>query len=314
MIGTLFNQFFSMIKSPKRMAGRSWGTEFLVRSTRDLFLAGNAKGSVWFRKQIDKGIGPHPAFPKVSMSTRNIAGVSCMMLSAKESNDTDVVTLYLHGGGYVVGSPDGHKTILAPLALETQGLVIAPDYRLAPENPFPAPQDDCLKVAEAIIKTYPDKKIVIAGDSAGGALALATALELIAQGHTNAIDKLVLISPWVDPKASSGSIVSNEKNDFLVPAFLGESIGALMQDGDLDNQKVNFTKVDLSGLPKTLVQYGGGEIFLDQIVEFNQRALLQGVELTEKCYATQFHVFHLFSATLKDAKLAMAEIGDFVKS
>jgi acetyl esterase/lipase len=237
-----------------------------------------------------------------------------MMLSPKEWDDASVVTLYLHGGAYVVGSPEGHKTILAPLAVETQGLVIAPDYRLAPENPFPAPQDDCLKVAEAIIKTYPDKKIVIAGDSAGGALALATILQIIAKGHNDSIDKLVLISPWVDPKACTGSVISNEGNDFLAPAFLGKSIGDLMQDGDLDNPNVNFTKVDLSGLPKTLVQYGGGEIFKDQIVEFNQRALQQGVDLTEKCYATQFHVFHLFSATLKDAKQAMTEIGEFVKS
>jgi acetyl esterase/lipase len=237
-----------------------------------------------------------------------------MMLSSKGVDDCSVVTLYFHGGGYVLGSPAGYKSILAPLALETSGLVIAPDYRLAPENTFPAPQDDCLTLAKAVIKTYPDKKIVIAGDSAGGALAIATMLELAAQGHCDAVDKLVLLSPWVDPEASGGSIISNEENDFLVPAFLGESIGALMQGQDVSNEKVNFTQVDLSALPETLVQYGGGEIFLDQIVEFNQRAIEQGVALTEKCYSTQFHVFQLFSATLKDAKQAMAEIGQFVKS
>lgn len=314
MIGTLIKQVFSMIGSPSRMKGRSWGTELLVRSTRNLFLAGNQRGNKWFRAQIDKGIGPHPAYAKVSANTRDIAGVSCMMLSPNEETNSEFVCLYLHGGGYVLGSPQGHKSILASLALETGGLVIAPDYRLAPEHPFPAPQEDCLTIAKAVIKAYPDKKIVIAGDSAGAALAIATTLSLTSLGIADSVSSVVLLSPWVDPSADTGSMISNERYDFLVPAFLGESIGALMQDGDITNPAVDFTSVDLSSLPRTLVQYGGGEIFQDQIVAFNDRLRAQGVDLTDKCYPTQFHVFQLFSATLKDAKLAMAEIGEFIKS
>jgi acetyl esterase/lipase len=314
MIGTLIKNLFSMIKSPSRMSGRTWGTELLVRSTRELFIVGHERGNEWFRKQIDKGIGPHPAFAQVSANTRTIAGVSCMMLSPKDYQDSETVVLYLHGGGYVLGSAKGHKSVLASLAVETGGLIIAPDYRLAPEHPFPAPQDDCLTVAKAIVKTYPDKKIVIAGDSAGGALAITTTLSLLSVERESPLARLVLLSPWVDPSANTGSINSNEQNDFLVPAFLGQSIGALMQNGDISNPAVDFTEVDLSSLPKTLVQYGGGEIFYDQIVEFNQRLKAQGVDLSEKCYPTQFHVFQMFSATLKDAKQAMAEIGDFIKS
>lgn len=310
----LLKQLFLMIKSPKRMPGRSWATEVLVRATRDLFIVGHGRGADWLRKQIGKGVGPHPAFSKVSDNTREIAGVPCMMLSANSGDDSQIIILYLHGGGYVFGSPQGYKSILASLALETNGLVIAPDYRLAPENPFPAPHDDCLKVAQAIIKTYPDKKIIIAGDSAGGALAIATTLELAHLGQNQSISGLVLLSPWVDPTAKSGSIISNQVNDCLVPGFLGGSIEALMPDGELDNPKINFTQVDLSSLPRTLVQLGGGEIFYDQIIEFNQRSKDQGVDLTEQCYPTQFHVFQLFSATLKDAKKAMTDIGDFIKS
>jgi acetyl esterase/lipase len=277
-------------------------------------MAGNKRGNEWFRTQIDKGIGPHPAFAKVSANTRDIAGISCMMLSPNEETNSEFVCIYLHGGGYVLGSPEGHKNILASLALETGGLVIAPDYRLAPENPFPAPQDDCLTIAKAVIKAYPDKKIVIAGDSAGGALAITTVLSLASLGSAESVSSLVLLSPWVDPSANTGSMITNERNDFLVPAFIRESILALMQDGDITNPAVDFTSVDLSSLPRTLVQYGGGEIFHDQIVSFNDRLKSQGVDLSEKCYPTQFHVFQLFSATLKDAKKAMAEIGEFVKA
>ena len=313
MVGKLVKQVLSMIKSPKRMSGRSWGTEVLVRTTRDLFVAGNERGTAWLRTQISKGVGPHPAFTKISHNTREIAGVSCMLLNAKSGANSEFVILYLHGGGYVVGSPQGHKSILASLVVETNGLVVAPDYRLAPEHPFPAPQDDCLKVALAVIKTYPDKKIIIAGDSAGGALAIATSLELAWLGHNESFSSLVLLSPWVDPMAKDGSIISNQTNDFLVPDFLSGSIKVLMQGGELDNPKINFTQVDLSSLPRTLVQFGGGEIIYDQIIAFNQRLKDQGVDLTEQCYPTQFHVFQLFSATLKDAKKAMAEIGDFIK-
>ena len=303
-----------MVKSPRRMVGRSWLTELAVRSVRDLFKTGNARGTEWFRKQINKGFGPHPAFFKVSHNTRTIAGVSCMMLSPNEGVKSESVILYLHGGGYVFGSPQGYKSILASLALESDGLVIAPDYRLAPEFSFPAAHDDSLKTALAIIKTYHDKKIVIAGDSAGGALAIATTLELQRLGHTDAVDRLVLLSPWVNPNAKGGSIDANKANDFLRPEFLSKSINALMKGGDLNNPSINFTKTNLASLPNTLVQYGAGEIFYDQIVEFNRRLKEQGVALTEQCYPTQFHVFQLFSATLKDAKQAMADIGKFINS
>lgn len=313
MIFIFFKNFFKMILSPRRLPGRSWTTELILRVTREFFAKGNTDPQ-WFRKQVDKGLGPHPAFSKVSSNMRSIADVPCMMLSPISEGELSNVVLYLHGGGYVLGSANGHKSILAPLAIESDSLVIAPDYRLAPEHVFPAPHEDSLKVALAIIKTYSDKKIVIAGDSAGGALAIATTLELIKLGHEDRVAKLVLLSPWVDPAATGGSMSSNQKHDYLKPAFLNGSLAALMPDRDMRNPKINFTQGDYSKLPKTLVQFAGGEIFHDQINDFNQRLESQKVDVTVNCYKSQFHVFQLFSAILKDAKVAMAEIGDFIRS
>jgi len=312
MIFSLLKYSISMVGSSARMPGRSWLTELVVRTARGIFTKGQEKDLPWLRTAMDKSAGYHPAVSKVSIHSRTLAGVPCMMVSPKSGASSDKVVVYFHGGGYVAGSPNSHKTILAQLALDTQGLIIAADYRLAPEHPFPAPQEDCLAVASLVLKTYDDKEVSLSGDSAGGALAINTALRLVESGGKQA-DKLVLISPWVDPTANHGSIITNEKNDFLIAEFLAPSFEQLMQNqDDKNNDQVVFLKTSLSGLPKTLVQCGKGEIFYDQIVEFCERAKAQGVDLELQSYRAQFHVFQLFSAILKDAEDALAKISAFI--
>jgi len=311
MILSLFKYFISMIGSSARMPGRSWLTELVARAVRDLFHKAHNRGVPWLRKTIDKSAGYHPAVAKVSMHSREIAGVPCTMVSPKSGASSENVIVYFHGGGYVAGSPKGHKTILAQIALDTKGLVVAADYRLAPEHPFPAPQDDCLAVASLVLNTYDNKKVTLAGDSAGGALAITTALQL-AKSDTKQPDNLVLLSPWVDPTAENGSIITNERNDFLISEFLKPSFEALMQGQDKFDPHVNFLSTPLAALPKTLVQCGTGEIFYDQIVEFCDRAKAEGVDLELQSYRAQFHVFQLFSAILKDAEDALTKISEFI--
>lgn len=312
MLGRIFKALFSMLKSSKRMEGRSWATELFARAMKSLFLEANDHDVHWLRAQLDKAGAYHPAVSKASMNTREIAGVSCLMASPKAGAESNTLILYFHGGGYVCGSPKGYKATIAQLAVDSNCLVVAPDYRLAPEHPFPVPQDDCLALTKAAIRAYPEHKIILAGDSAGGALAISTALELAKEEQRGA-DALVLISPWVDPTAVGGSMKTNEDNDFLVAPFLGMSYAALMQDEDYSNPRTNFLDVDLSPMPKTLVQCGGGELFFDQIQTFCERAIQADVDLTQQNYDAQFHVFQMLSGVLGDAKHAMAEIADFIK-
>jgi len=280
----------------------------------DIFNKGQERGLPWLRAALNKSGGYHPALSKVAFHQRDIAGVPCSMVSPKAGASSDKVIVYFHGGGYVAGSPQSHKTILAQLALDTQGLVLAPDYRLAPENPFPAPQEDCLAVATLALKTYDDKRVTLAGDSAGGALAIDAALQLAQSDNMeNQVDGLVLISPWVDPTTSEGSIRSNDQNDFLSAEFLEPSFEHLMQGGNSLDSRVNFLTASLSKLPRTLVQYGAGEIFADQIKEFCQRAEAEDVNIEVQSYRAQFHVFQLFSAIIKDAEDALAGISEFIK-
>jgi len=303
----------SMLRSSQRMQGRSWATELFARYLSGLFNEADARPLSWLRVQVDNGSAPHPVLFKASINQREVAGVNCTLVAPKNNALANTVIVYFHGGGYVVGSPKAYKSSLAQLAVRSNCMVVAPKYRLAPEHPFAAPQDDCLAVAAATIRAYPEHKIVLSGDSAGGALAVATARELAQHKELNQVDALVLISPWVEPTAVGGSAKSNQGNDFLSTSFLGSSFAALMQNEDYTNPRVNFTKVELSGLPKTLIQCGGGELFVDQISSFAQRATAAGVEVQLQNYTGQFHDFQVLVPFLKDSRKAMAEITDFIE-
>jgi len=319
VLARLMRAILSMMRSSRRMQGRNWSTEFFARIMRDLFAGANENELSWLRAQLDKiGDFYHPALSKVRINSEEIAGVACLLVSPKVGRDMDKVIVYFHGGGYVCGSPRSYRALIAKLAADTNSLVVAADYRLAPEFPFPVPQDDCLSVAQAVVNTHTQRKIILAGDSAGGALAISTALELAKNQENqrvkkNAVSALVLLSPWVEPTAIGGSMKTNADNDFLTASFLADGYAALIMDEDYMNPRTNFVDVDLSSLPKTLVQCGGGELFYDQIQSFCGRAERAGVDLTLQSYAAQFHVFQVLSGVLSDAKYAMAEVASFVE-
>lgn len=296
-----------MLRSSKRIAGRSWMTEFINRVFQRVFQDPANTNIPRLRKIIDRASGSHPSMRKVQFQSLDIAQVPC--LSVSPSENTDTLIIYLHGGGYVFGSPNGYKALLAQLAINSNATVIAVDYRLAPEHPYPAPQQDCLKVAQTLIAQANQTKTIIAGDSAGGALSITTALSLAKQ-NTPA-DACVLISPWVDPIADTGSMQSNLNNDFLTPPFLKLGVESLMGDQPPSDQ-VRFNNTDLSSLPPTLIQSGTGELFYDQIDQFAQRAADAGVQIEYQPTDAQFHVFQLMSPILKDARNAVSEIGRFI--
>lgn len=305
------------------MPNRSWATEYFARTLRQLFLQANERSLAWLRVQIDQSIVPSMALAKVSSVKRQVGGIDVRMVRPKAGGTEDTVIIYFHGGGYVFGSSKSHLGVIAQLAVDANCLVIAPDYRLAPEHAFPASQDDCVAVAVAVAKAYPNSQLVLAGDSAGGALAVTVALELEAElrthqandesGQTAAVDRLVLLSPWVDPLAVGGSMQSNAANDFLIGPFLQRSYQALMQEHATSSSRVSVIDADLATLPPTLIQCGEGELFFDQIQEFSARAKKAGVEVTLSNYQGQFHVFQTLSPILKDARRAMREIAHFIR-
>lgn len=289
--------------------------EVMCRMLRHMIEASQGKDIEHLRAQMGK-MDSLAAFSKslkkVTFSEQILADTNCLVMSPVGSFDTSRVVLYLHGGGYVMGSPKGYQGLIADVCLSSNCMVVAPSYRLAPEVKFPIPQSDCLAVANAFFELYKDSKKVLVGDSAGAALVLATTLALAQQGCE--VDAAVLMSPWVDPLANGGTIVSNADSDFLVGSFLSSSFDALMQGQTPIDSRVCLINAQLTSLPRTLVQYGSGELFFDQISQFVERAKSQGVNIENQVYEDQCHDFQIFTAVSKNARQAVERIGDFVRS
>lgn len=221
------------------------------------------------------------------------------------------VVLYLHGGGYCIGSPATHRSITTRLAWLTGASVFAADYRLAPEHPCPAAIDDVVAAYRGLLATgsTPDR-IVLAGDSAGGGLALATALRLRTLGESLPA-ALVLFSPWVDlgqpdrgPEPAGEVMVSLPWMDACARAYLG---GTATSD-----PLASPIHGDLRGLPPVLVQVGQDEILLQDSRRLHHALIAAGIEASLEEYPRRWHVFQSNAGVLADADRALASAARFI--
>ena len=223
------------------------------------------------------------------------------------------IILYLHGGAYALGSINVHREWIARLASSTHTRALAINYRLAPEHPFPAALDDTLSTYRWLLDQGTDPaQIFIAGDSAGGGLALATLLSLHDVGDPLPAGA-ICISPWTDLALSGASIQSNTKLDpILDPDSLQMYAGYYAGDQDLTLPLLSPLYADLTGLPPLLIQVGSDEILLDDARSLAGRAREAGVNVTLEVWDEMFHVFQLFSFLLKTTQMAVAQIVEFV--
>ncbi|MFF4471909.1 alpha/beta hydrolase [Streptomyces sp. NPDC001599] len=221
--------------------------------------------------------------------------------------------LYLHGGGYVIGSPDTHAGLVGELALRAGLRATSVDYRLAPEHPFPAAVDDGLAAYRELLATGSDPRdIVVAGDSAGGGLSIATLLAARAAGLPQPA-AAVLFSPWVDLTLSGGSIRSKEDADPIfteadVRAYADLYVGA----GDRAFPLASPVFGDLSGLPPLLVQAGANEVLLDDAVRLAGRAGADDVEVTLEVGPGLPHVYQFHHGRLEEADAALDRAARFL--
>jgi acetyl esterase/lipase len=227
----------------------------------------------------------------------------------------DRLLLLLHGGGYNAGSPVTHRKLAALLGLATGTRVLTPDYRLAPEHPFPAAPEDALAVWNWLTTEggREPASIVVAGDSAGGGLALTMMLMLRDAGRQQPL-AAVLLSPWTDLSVSGRSYETNRASD---PGITREG---LLRAGAWYAGKLPVTHplasplfADLKGLPPLLIHAGGAEAMLDDSRVFAERAGAAGVEVTFREWPGLWHVHQHEAPEVPEAVQAIAEIGAFVK-
>ncbi len=227
---------------------------------------------------------------------------------------TERVLLYLHGGGYVIGSPATHRGLAASLSVAADCRVLSLDYRLAPENPYPAAVEDaCAAYRWLLSEGVAPQKIALAGDSAGGGLTLATLIALRDAGDALP-GAAVPISPWTDMQATGESMQTNLKNDPMVEP--GGLMGmAKMYLGSADPTQPTAAPLhgDFAGLPPLLIQVGALETLLDDATRVAAKARAAGVDVTLEVWPEMVHVWHLFAPILPEGREAINRIGEFLR-
>lgn len=222
--------------------------------------------------------------------------------------------LYFHGGGYVMGSARGYRGLPANLGRATGIPAYAVDYRLAPEEPFPAAVDDAVAAYHALLdRGHAPKQIVLAGDSAGGGLAVAALLSLKNQG-TPLPAAAVLLSPWVDLTGENESFVTKADEDpSLTPEGLRAMAGHYLAGSDARNPLASPLFGNLSGLPPLLIQVGSAEILLDDAVRLAGRAGAAGTSVRLEIWPEMIHVWQSFAFMLPEGRAAIDAAARFLR-
>lgn len=231
-----------------------------------------------------------------------------------EEADREKVILYFHGGGYGFCSAATHRPLAARIGAAAGVKVLLPEYRLAPEHPFPAAIEDAVRVYRWLLREgYQTSDIIFAGDSAGGGLSLACALVLKEQSEPLPAG-LICLSPWVDLTSSGESYQNNEKLDpYLNPEDVQKA--AIMYAGgeSLDHPLISPVFADLTGLPPLFIQVGSHEILQSDSELLYAHAKLAGVDAALKVWDDMWHVWQISGDFLPEAKQAINEIGTFAK-
>jgi acetyl esterase/lipase len=233
---------------------------------------------------------------------------------AAPGTDAERVIYYLHGGGYVLGSINSHRQMISRLSRASGARALAIDYRLAPEQPFPAAVEDATAAYRWLLSTGVDPaRTVIAGDSAGGGLTVATLVALRDAGDPLPA-AAVCLSPWVDMEAIGESMTTKAEADPGVGREVILDIAkAYLGSADPRTPLAAPLYADLKGLPPLLIQVGTAETLLDDSTRLAERARSAGVDVTLEPWDDMIHVWQSMAPILPEGQQAIDRIGEFVR-
>jgi len=266
------------------------------------------------RPKLERIAGLITRIPRgVTVEPITLAGRPAEKLTPKDRAGTQVI-YYLHGGAYLGGSPRTHRGMLAHIAKAAAATVIAIDYRLAPEHPYPAALDDAVAGWQALLaQGLRPADLVIGGDSAGGNLALVTAIALRDRGLPQA-SGLVLLSPWTDLSSSGSSMGTRAERDRLLTVRGIDRAARQFAGGlPLTDPRLSPLFAKLDGLPKTLIQVGDDEVLLDDSLRLAEAASKAGVDVTLEHRLGLWHVWQVMAGWMPEADQSIAAIGAFVR-
>ncbi|MCP4544712.1 MAG: alpha/beta hydrolase [Chloroflexi bacterium] len=223
------------------------------------------------------------------------------------------IILYLHGGSYNSASIKSHHSLAANIANSAQARALIIDYRLAPENPFPAAVDDAVAAYQWLLSNnIASNRIIVAGDSCGGGLALSLLISL-REINEPLPAAVVCLSPWTDLTCTGDSWVTNAKNDiFLDPDFEKKSAKLYLGDADPQTPLASPLYADLRALPPLLIQVGSDELLLSDATRLAERAKAAGVDVTLEVWKDMQHEWHFAASVLPEGKRAIDRVGEFI--
>jgi acetyl esterase/lipase len=260
------------------------------------------------RRRLLDATGATLPLPRGTRRARTrLGGVPTERITAADAIGPQQV-LYLHGGGYLVGSPASHRALLAHLSRASGAPVHALDYRLAPEHPFPAALDDAVAAYRALLAAgHPCQRIAVAGDSAGGGLAMSLLLRLRTLGVALP-GSVGLISPWLDLELRSPAIWANANTDALLdPSWLAGAADDYRAGSD--GPELRPLEADLAGLPPLHVIAGADEVLVGDSDALVERAEEAGATVTYRREPGMWHAYPIFAGLLAEADVAVSELG-----
>ena len=234
--------------------------------------------------------------------------------SGRDDPESRPALLWVHGGGFVLGSASGHSGLGGHIAAACEGDVYLPDYRLAPEHPFPAAVDDSFSAYRAMLaRGHDPARVAIGGDSAGAAIAILAAIA-IQEMDVPAPAALVLLSPATDLSLSGASISTRAGQEAVLRReWLQFGYRSFAGPLALTDPRVSPLYADLAGLPPTLLQVGEREILLDDSLRWADRAWAAGVEVELQRFPGMWHDFQIQAGLFEDSARAVGDIGAFLR-
>ncbi len=266
------------------------------------------------RRDFDMLSQAYPPPADVRIERVRAGGVEAEWTSTPDAR-ADTVVLYVHGGGYVFGSLDSHRHMIAEIGRAARARTLALHYRLAPEHPFPAPVEDTLTAYRFLLdRGVPARQIAIAGDSAGGGLTVAAMVAIRDAGLPQPACGWA-ISPWVDMEAVGQSVADNAARDPSVQKDLLLEIARTYLNGaDPRSPAAAPIYADLRGIAPLLIQVGSVETLLDDAMRLARVAGLADVTVDLQVWPEMIHVWHLFHPELSAGRRAIEAGGAYIRN
>lgn len=262
------------------------------------------------RAGFEKLMEGYPAAPDIAFEKIKIGTIPAAWVHAPLSTRQKVL-LFFHGGGYSAASVKSHQDLLGRLSRATRHDVLAIDYSLAPEHPFPAAMQDARMAYEWLLKHgFDQKQIILAGSSCGGGMALSLLLQLKAEKKPLAA-AAVCICPWVDLALTGSTLKTNDGKDIFRFDRLQTARDLYLQGHDPKDPLASPLYGDLAGFPPLCIQVGSCELLLDEIQKFASKALSQGVYVNFEIFDDMVHTWHYYAAKFPEGDAAIDKIGQF---